>query len=104
DAGVGEIDGLRVHRAALHVVEATGGRASTGRVDHAGGEVGGDETARRADALGDEEAGLARTGRQLEVRTTRTGVEVVDDPVGHRPLVLEQARPVRLPRGRDRIG
>ena len=58
------VDLLRVHHAALDIVEPAGFGASPGRGDHALAEVCRDDAATGTDALGREEPRLAWPGRQ----------------------------------------
>src|SRR5262249_43064840 len=69
-----------------------------GAGDNAGGDARGDKAPPRADALGREKARLAGPGCELEDRLARPGIDLVDEPVGHRARPLEQLRPVAFPR------
>jgi hypothetical protein len=52
DAGVGQVDGLGVHRPAFDIGEPPGLGAPAGSSDHAVRQVGGDQAAAGKDALG----------------------------------------------------
>ncbi len=74
--------------------------ARAGELDHRLGGVGADERAARRDQLGDEQAGVAGTGRELEHAVAGLGRDRVDEPGRDRLPRGLQDLPVGLPSSR----
>ena len=102
-AGVGQIDVLGVHDPELHVAQTPGLGPAPRCFHHGRAHVGRDQEPVRGHPGGGQEAGLAWPGGQLQHRLARLGVDVVEEPVRHSTLHLEEAVPVALPRGRQSV-
>ena len=73
---------MRVHDSEVDVRDPQLGRAALRGGDHAGSDVGRDETPVRPDALRCEEARVPRPRGELEQGLARRGVEESDEPLG----------------------
>jgi len=63
-----------------YIAKTPGRRAAPGGVHHGRAEIGGDELALRADALGGQKACLAGDRRKFQDRPAGSGIDLVDEP------------------------
>lgn len=63
-----------------YIAKTPGRRAAPGGVHHGRAEIGGDDLALRADALGGQKACLAGDRRKFQDRPAGSGIDLVDEP------------------------
>lgn len=82
-----------------YIAKTPGRRAAPGGVHHGRAEIGGDDLALRADALGGQKACLAGDRRKFQDRPAGSGTDLVDEPFRDAVLALEETIAVMLPCG-----
>ena len=95
---------MGVHDAALDVAESACLHAMPCGFDHARPEIRRDEPAPGTEPLRREKACLARPRGELQHGLTRLRIELIDHPLRHVALALEQTIPVTLPRSSQIVG